>query len=50
VRERERERERRGLPGTRLSNRGSFYLDADRRGELVVLLIAELLLEKVARP
>jgi len=42
-------RERCGLPGTRLSNRGSFYLDADSRGELV-LLIAELVLERVASP
>jgi len=49
VRERERERERCGLPGTRLSNRGSLYLDADSRGQLV-LLIAEPVLEKVARP
>ena len=45
----EREREWCGLPGTRLSNRGSFYLDADSRGELV-MVIAELVLEKVARP
>ena len=47
--EREREREWCGLPGTRLSNRGSFYLDADSRGELV-MVIAELVLERVARP
>ncbi|KAL3578034.1 hypothetical protein D5086_019538 [Populus alba] len=28
-----RKRERCGLPGTRLSNRGSFYLVADSRGQ-----------------